>query len=144
ALNRTIKLCTQLGHDINEISLDISAEQYAQSIIQLSTAPMYKEIKEIAKEKQLENFKSLLEPVVLSAYNYSKNITTLELLKSIELQNKITRKLANLFLQYDVILTPSLAQLPLKHGELSTNQKGLDVLQWFDQLDAFVGFQDLY
>lgn len=143
-LTGTIKLCEQLNHEIVEDSPRIDIEKLGESSFRFCMVSMYRVIDRIAKTLKVEPSEKNLGPVAYSSYQYGKQITVDELMEAQVIQNEVSRIVGQFFDDYDVLLSPSLAELPVHVNELSSITPDLDLFEWFRRLDAFVAFQELF
>lgn len=142
-LHQTVKLCEELGHNVVEASPEVDEERHFQMRIRFWTTAMHREINELARSFNRIPSEENLEPVVYSAYQYGKSVTVDELLEAIEIQNTISRRVGQFFTEYDVLLSPTAAQLPVKLGEVNTNNPEWDVMEWLKRSDAITAFEGL-
>jgi amidase len=61
-------------------------------------------------------------------------LSAMDLLRLLDAQNRVSRKVGTFFTDYDVLITPTLAQLPPEHGTLSSDRPGYTVESWLRTL----------
>ena len=64
----------------------------------------------------------------------AQTLTALELMAAFDAQNRVTRLLARFFDDYDLLVTPTLAQLPAPHGTLRYDDPAHSVTSWLRTL----------
>jgi len=75
-----------------------------------------------------------LEAATIAAYQYGKKISGIDILKAISIRNIVSRKLDRYFEKYDILMTPTIAKLPLKIGEYNKVQNDVDGLGWINHV----------
>ncbi len=83
-----------------------------------------------------------LEAVTLAFYEYSKKVTTREAYWAEGVFNKVRRQAGQFFHDYDMLLTPTLIQLPEPHGKYSQDATDVDPFGFFmrcNETDIFNG-----
>jgi len=71
-----------------------------------------------------------LEPVVLTAYRFAKRLASKDIAKADEVLNRLRRSFGTFFQEYDILLTPSLSELPGPIGKFSTGRADLDFIAY--------------
>lgn len=83
-----------------------------------------------------------LEAITLAFYEYAKTVTTRETYWAETVFNKVRRQAGAFFQKYDLLLTPSLIQLPEPHGKYSQDATDVDPYEFFmrcNESDIFMG-----
>jgi amidase len=75
-----------------------------------------------------------VEPLMLKAYERSKRASASEHFESLQHMNSVSRRLGAYFERVDVILTPTLAVVPPKHGIYHLNQTAIELEEFFQQV----------
>lgn len=73
-----------------------------------------------------------------------KAMTALDLIRGFDAQNRVTRAIADFFTRYDLLITPTLAQLPAEHGTLPYDQPGQTVTNWLRRLFHYTPFTPVF
>jgi amidase len=87
-----------------------------------------------------------LEPVTLSLYQMAKQLTAAKVAQAETTYNAIRRQVGRFFQNYDLLLTPTVAQLGDPIGKYSQNVSDVDFIGFFrrcDQSDMFLPFANL-
>ena len=116
AVERTAQLCEDLGHHVVEASPKFDAELMWLSATKALGVGTAWTIQSWARRLKKEPEKSQFEPFVWAYQEKASQISAPEYLLAIEDMQKITRNIAKFFVDYDVWLTPTLGQSPVKLG----------------------------
>ena len=73
-----------------------------------------------------------------------KAMSALEMMSGFESQNRLTRSVADFFADYDLLITPTLAQLPAPHGTLNYDDPAHSVSSWLRRLFDYGPFTALF
>ena len=74
----------------------------------------------------------------------ARELRALELIAAFEAQRALTRELDAFLARYDLLVTPTLAQLPAAHGALRYNAPGIRVRDWIESLFAYGPFTKVF
>lgn len=136
ALQKTAQLLSTLGHEVEVVQLDtgVSWEAFVFANAQfwnVNTAAWIDNVAAITG--RLINEENL-EAATIAAYQYGKKISGIDILKAISTRNIVSRKLGGYFEKYDILMTPTIAKLPLKIGEYNKVQNDVDGLGWINHV----------
>ena len=136
ATSQTARLCERLGHHVDEVTLDIgvSWDGFVHANAQFWTANTAAWMEFIASVSGRTINPSILEPATLAVYASGPKVTGLDFLGALNVRNTVTRHIGRFFTQYDVLLTPTVPDLPPAIGEYNQGQETLDGLQWVDRV----------
>lgn len=132
AVNGTAKLLEGLGHEVEPVGFDagVSWEAFVHANAQfwtLNTAAWVEYIAAITGRPIDEAF---LEKVTLATHKYGMAVSGMDVLGALATRNTVARALGGYFRKYDVLMTPTMPELPLKVGEYNTVQDDVDGLGW--------------
>jgi len=85
-----------------------------------------------------------LEATTLACSEAGMKLTALEMMEADALQNQITRAVGRWFVDYDVLLTPTLAHATFPLGLLDANDSSLDAKGWYDKIFLHAPFTALF
>ena len=85
-----------------------------------------------------------LEATVLACYREGKQVQAQTLLTAQATANHICRAVGRFFQEYDVLLTPTVAQPPLPLGAINANDPDLDAKAWSARTFNFCPFTPLF
>lgn len=132
ALSHTVRLLESLGHQVEEVTIDLGAvwEEFVLANARLLTANLAASIDGLATAFGRPIDSSTLEPVTLAGYDYGRRVSAVQLVGALALRNRIARNLAQFFADHDILLTPTLPELPVALGTYAEDAEALDGLGW--------------
>ncbi|WP_395297798.1 amidase [Kitasatospora hibisci] len=136
ALSRTVRLLESLGHRVEEAQPDLGVdwEQFVLANARLWTANLTASIDELAAASGRPVDSSTLEPPTLAGYHYGHRVSGTEFVTALAVRNQVSRNLARYFDTYDVLLTPTVPDLPVPLGTHGRGAAALDGLGWLRRL----------
>ncbi|MFG3258697.1 amidase [Streptomyces sp. NPDC048172] len=140
ALDRTVRLLTSLGHRVEEVEAETSAglgvgwEEFVLACARLSTVNLTALIDGLAAATGRPVDTSTLEQETLAGYRYGQRVSGAEFAAALGMRNRVARSLARDFDSYDVLLTPTLPELPMRLGAYAEGGEALDGLGWIERL----------
>ncbi|MFJ2770667.1 amidase [Streptomyces sp. NPDC087300] len=146
ALSRTVRLLASLGHRVteSEIELGVTWEELLLASARQWTANLAASIDGLAAATGRPVDSSTLEPPVLASYHYGRSVGGTELVDALALRNRLSRRLAQHFTTYDILLTPTLPELPLPLGTHAEGAAELDGLGWLRRLFDMAPFNAVF
>lgn len=84
-----------------------------------------------------------LEPVTLKVYNNSRKFSATDLIRATAALNVTRRKVGAFFENYDLLLTPTIAQLPVAIGTIHQDQN-IPLEEWYHRTSPFNAFTNLF
>lgn len=136
ALGGVAQLCDQLGHNVEDVTLDIgvSWEAFVYANTQLFTVNTTAWINAISAAMGRGATVDYLEPATMAVYTYGRQVSGLDLLDALDVRNMVTRAIGAYFETYDILLTPTVPQLPPLIGTFNQGQSDLDAAGWVDKV----------
>jgi amidase len=125
AVEDAARLCRDLGHDVVEAAPPVPSGYFTWYLTVFLAAVA----QEFAMAEETTGVRARREEVEDSTWlsrQLGHAFSAAELSIALERLHRATRLIAPFFETYDVLLTPTLAQLPVKHGEL--HPKGLEAV----------------
>ncbi|MDH4608817.1 amidase [Pseudomonas sp. BN102] len=120
AVDLAERLLTRNGHEVIDVGPpEIDFDRFVNSLINVIAANAVVSIETVAGDKASEQWRGLLEPAILGAYHYGKKIRASDYISAIACFHQISREMARYMRGFDLVLTPTLTQLPVKLGTLS-------------------------
>lgn len=116
AVEDTVALCIELGHDVVEAPPQYDGELLAEAWTILYQAWLATTLGEIKKSRGTPIGPEEVEPFTWSMYEAGQKISAIEYLLALDAIQKIAREVGDFFRDFDVWLTPVLAKLPPKLG----------------------------
>ncbi|MEU6444601.1 amidase [Streptomyces sp. NPDC047046] len=136
ALSRAAGLLESLGHQVEEAEVDLGAdwEEYVLANARLFTANLAASLDELATAFDRPIDSSTLEPATLAGYHYGQRISGAQFVAALTIRNRVARSLARYFDAYDILLTPTVPELPVSRGTYTESAQTLDGLGWIDRV----------
>ncbi|GAA5072413.1 amidase [Streptomyces similanensis] len=134
ALAHTAGLLESLGHQVEEAEVGLGAdwEEYVLANAQLFTTNLAATVDGLAAAFGRPVDSSTLEPATLAGYHYGQGVSAPQLIAALTIRNRVSRSLARSFDTYDILLTPTVPELPAPLGALAESAQTLDGLGWID------------
>ena len=122
AAHNAAKLCEALGHHVSEIQLPVEPREFFASTRIIMGAGTV--VRVTSRERDLGRAvtENDLEPIIWERYQSSRNYTAEQLWNAQQRIQITAKKIALLQLDYDLLLSPTLATPPVKLGKLSLSQ----------------------
>lgn len=122
ALQESAAVCESLGHKVEETTDEFNRQFSFQELRQAHGLTVLvavrrrvlTRLKEIGRELRDED----LEPVTRFYHDYAEQYTAVELEDARNAFFRAARQMSDFLSRYDVIMTPTLATPPVKHGEI--------------------------
>ncbi|MBC3992320.1 amidase [Streptomyces sp. AC563] len=136
ALAGTARLLASLGHRVEEVTVDLGVdwEEFLLANARQWTANLAVSIDELAAATGRPVDSSTLEPPILASYHYGRQVTGTEFVTALALRNRLSRAVARYFETHDILLTPTLPELPVPLGTYAKDAETLDGLGWLRRL----------
>jgi amidase len=135
-LESTVKLCTNLGHDLEEVTLPINGQAAAGELLKLICAEIRAFIDDAAAAMGRKPAYKYFEPATWVIYLLGIHYGASEYSQALNLAQRIGRQIGEFFIEYDVLLTPVLAHPPLVTGELQPHGFQAVVMKVLGKLNA--------
>ncbi|MFK8850701.1 amidase [Streptomyces sp. Ac-502] len=137
ALSRTVRLLEALGHRVEEVTvgLGVGWEEFVLANARLFTVNLAASVDALAAAFGRPVDSSTLEPATLAGHHYGQRVSGPQFVTALTVRNQVARSLARYFDAYDVLLTPTLPELPMPLGTYADGAAALDGLGWIDRLN---------
>ena len=143
-LAATAKQCEAMGHTVVEAAPPLDWDHFVNTTMVYCLANLPNWIDQVATGMGRPIDASTLEATTLACYQQGKMLKATELLLAMDAANRITRAVATFFLDYDVLLTPTLPAPPSPLGTINANDASLDAEGWTRKVFAFTPFTPLF
>ncbi|MBI1262510.1 MAG: amidase [Rhizobiales bacterium] len=140
-IEASVKMLRELGHEVTEASPDIAADAATNIFLPTWASYLAWDIDSEAQRRGRPPQEDELTPLTWGFYEIGKTITAAQFLMLRVEQQLLGRKLAGFMQTYDVWLTPTLAQPPIRNGEVDINQR--DPMVAFAPIIDYVPFTTL-
>lgn len=144
AVERTAKLCEDLGHELTEARPKVDAEAFDEGNLRIWTAAIAYAVDKLSASMERAASAETLEAATLACFAHGKSLSAADLLEAEDLLNKSCRQAATFFADYDVLLTPTIARRVAKLGELDGTAHRGDARAWMHKIFAYAPFTALF
>ncbi len=140
AVHESVRLLESLGHTLVEDRPQYNWEAFLANVhviwTAFTTAMVDAAGATSGRKPSLDN----LEAVTLACYEEGKRYSAADLVNAMGYGNVLSRQIGGFFQNYDVFITPTIAQPPVPLGELNQNRKGMTAMEWTQQVFSYVPF----
>lgn len=144
AVERTASILQDMGHDVFQIKIPFDHEQASTILVDVWLFGFHRWLDQLGMRNERIPGPDTLEEVTWSMYNYSKKMDPYKLLNGLSWIDQNRRALGNLFSDCDLLLTPTTAQVAVKHGVLSQDYAGMDPVEWMVLSDRPIQYSFMY
>ncbi|MCX5451182.1 amidase [Streptomyces libani] len=136
AVSRTAELVSSLGHHVEEATLDlgVSWEQFVLANARLWTANLVPWLDALAAASDRPIDPSTVQSEILAGYAWGRQVSGADFVSALGVRNTVARSVGRHFHRYDVLLTPTLPELPPRLGVYAEGVEDLDGLGWLDRI----------
>ena len=120
AMHDAAKLCEDLGHHVEEASIELGSNLLTQAFMTVFAAGDIATMEGLAILMGKQATEKDVEPLTWAMVGLAHSATASQYLLSITVLQRFSRDIARFFLDYDVLLTPTLAEPPLPLGTLES------------------------
>lgn len=121
AVEQTARLLTELGHDVEEAHPDIAREPLIHAYLVALSAQVAADLSRAVAGLGRRPRRDELEPETLVLAAAGRRLSAAELVRAEAEMHRAARSLAAFHATHDVLVTPTLAQPPLRIGALSVS-----------------------
>ncbi len=121
AIETTVKLLKELGHEVNEVSLPYNKELMTELLYMLAMSHASATVDYLGKMLGRKPSQSELEPNTWLLYKLGQSFTAQNVVFAGMKWNKVARAMGEFHKQYDLLLTPTLGMKPFKIGALQSS-----------------------
>lgn len=120
AVQDAVRLCTSLGHEVEEAAPAINGDLFTQAFIAVWAAGCAAGVDAVAHLTRKTPTSDQFEPLTWALYQQGRQVTGPSYLLAVAALQGISRDMARFMLGYDVWLTPTLAEPPLPLGSFDS------------------------
>lgn len=144
AVENAAKLCADLGHSVEEATPPVDGEEMIDIFEIVWTAGMYYAIQNLAKITGRTPGDDTLEGSTMIFAERGATVSAAEYLSGLDMINVFTRKVANFYTDYDVVLTPVYAVASARLGETHIDRRDINVRELCHELFRIGAFTSQY
>jgi len=138
AVQDAAALCADLGHEVVEAAPRVEGEVVMQAFTVVWLSGCASIFKGIARVTGQEPNPDQVEPLTWALHEMGRGQSAPDYIVAVWILQKVTRQIARFFVDYDVWLTPTLAEPPLPLGTFDCESD--NALEMFLRAGAFVAF----
>jgi amidase len=138
AVRDAAALCADLGHDVVEAAPEINGELVARTFMVVFSAGCAWTMDGLALAMGQAPTQDKFEPLTWALYEMGRQHSASSYLLSLTFLQRVARGIARFFLNYDVLLRPTLNEPPVTLGTFDSPPE--DPLQGLRRAEAFVPF----
>lgn len=138
-----IAVCLALaeaGHHVSEAAPRVDWDGVVDSAAVSATASIAGAFQAVGRQPDPDK----LEAVSRRIMDDARELSALDLIAMFDTQNRLSRSVGTFFESYDLLVTPSLAQLPAPHGMLDYDDPRHSVRGWISRLFEYGPFTALF
>jgi amidase len=132
-----------LGHEVTEAAPDWNDEGYIENFIKIWTAGTGEEIHTYGRIRGRPLDTSKLEPLTQQMVEIASGFSAVDYLRSLEYLQRLARRIVGFWSDYDVLLTPTLAQPPIPIGALRPKE-GEEPIKMLENSAGFVPLTPIF
>jgi amidase len=137
------RVCETMGHDVEAAKPEIELKSYFSALGVFWGASMRYACDRLALRMKRPVDRHHLEPVTLKVYENAAQYSAADVIRARAALNFTRRQLGAFFKRYDLLLTPTIAQLPVPVGTIDQNQEG-SLEKWLQGTSQFNAFTSLF
>jgi amidase len=137
AAREAASLLESLGHEVSEAAPDWNDEGYIDNFIKIWTAGTGEEIHSYGRIRGRPLDTSKLEPLTQQMLEIASSFSAVDYLRSLEYLQRLARRIVSFWSDYDVLVTPTLAQPPIPIGALRPKE-GEEPIKMLENSAGFV------
>ncbi|MEJ2170319.1 MAG: amidase family protein [Desulfobacterales bacterium] len=137
------RICEAMGHDVEAAMPRFDLAPYFSALGVFWNSSLGYDCDQLARQMGRRLDADYLEPVTLEVYKYSRNISAADTIRARAALNLTRRKVGEFFDKYDLLLSPTTAQLPVSIGTINQNLK-IPLDQWYQGTSQFNAFTNLF
>jgi len=140
AVKRTAEVLASQGHEVVEAKPEFDVEEASRRMLDVWFFGFDLGLEDYARRTGRQIGPDTLEAVTLKIYEYSKIIGTGGFLAGIAFMNRARRRLAGIFAEHDIWLSPTTAQVAPPHGLYGLDLPDISAADWIVLADRPVQY----
>lgn len=134
AVTAVAHLCEDLGHQLEPAMPDLDGEAFARANTDLWSAHIAHWVVDICAATGRKAGSDTLEQATLAIHEHGMSLSAVDLLHAEDYFNKVGRDFGHFFADYDLLLLPTVAQLPWRLGEHASAGGDFSARGWTDHV----------
>ena len=128
AVREAAKLCSELGHEVEEAAPTLDYDEAASAFFTVFAAGLAFPIETLKQLTGVQPSLENLESLTLNFYEMGRQITAAQYLMAVATLQRLSRQLATFFETHDIWVTPTLGCPPLKVGTIDFQSPSASML----------------
>ncbi len=137
------QICEDMGHNVEAATPQFDLAPYFGALRVFWGVSMRYSCDQLAQKMRRPVDGHHLEPVTLKVYDDARQFSAADVIRARTALNMARRKVGAFFAKYDLLLTPTIAQLPVPIGTIDQNQDG-PLEKWYQGTSQFNAFTNLF
>jgi len=137
------RVCETMGHHVEAAKPEVDLQPYFSALGVFWGASMRYACDRLALRMKRPVDRHHLEPVTLKVYENAAKFSTADVIRARAALNFTRRQMGAFFERYDLLLTPTIAQLPVPVGTIDQNQE-VSLEKWLEGTSQFNAFTSLF
>ncbi len=144
ALLAVARACEDMGHRVEEARPPLDAEAFARANTDLWSANIAHWVTDICAATGRPANHSTLEQSTLAVHEHGMSLSAVDLLHADDMFNRVSRDFGRFFVDYDLLLTPTTAQLPWPIGQQASDGGDYTARTWTDHVFSVAPFTAVF
>lgn len=137
-------LCESMGHQVVEARPPLNTEAFTQANTDLWSASISHWVVDICAATGRPADDSTLEQATLAVHEHGQSLSAVDLLHAEDIFNVVNRDFGQFFTEFDLLLTPTTAQLPWRIGSHASSGGQFTARSWTDHVFAPAPFTAMF
>jgi len=134
ALEATASLLAAMGHRVEQVAPALDAERFAQANTDLWSAHIAHWVVDICAATGRKADSDSLEQATLAIHEHGMRLSAVDLLHAGDYFNTVSRDFGHFFTRHDILVTPTVAQLPWRIGAHASSGGTYTARSWTDHV----------
>jgi amidase len=142
-VNDIARLCDAMGYRVEEAKPQFDLEPYFSALGVMWGSSLGFSCVRLAEVMNRPVDAHHVEPVTLKIYESARQYSATDVITARAALNVVRRKVGQFFKKYDLLLTPTITQLPVPLGTIHQNQD-IPIEEWYFGTSQFNAFTNLF
>ncbi len=134
AVNRVAQLCESMGYAVEEARPELNADAFAQANTDLWSAHISHWVVDICAATGRSADRTTLEQSTFAVHEHGLSLSAVDLLHAQDYFNLVSREFGQFFERYDLLISPTTAQLPWPIGQQASDGGDFSARSWTDHV----------
>ncbi|MEQ9397039.1 amidase [Haliea sp.] len=134
ALEAIARLLADMGHQVEEAAPALDGDRFAEANTDLWSAHIAHWVVDICAATGRKADSDSLEQATLAIHEHGLRLSAVDLLHAEDYFNRVSRDFGHFFTRHDILVTPTVAQLPWAIGEHASAGGNFTARSWTDHV----------